>query len=260
MWHKWDRMAMKEGPRSAVFSPDGKDSYCGEWSNNLRHGQGTRKWVSKDGTQWIYKGEWAEGKRQGRGALYRVEEGQQRIVYEGEWKSDKMHGSGTYHFANGDVYTGEMDTGMRTGVGLLKCANGDTYDGQWFANLKEGHGTHLHANGDRYVGQWVKGKKHGKGAFYYTQKRKVYEGVWVNGVAKCGSMSEIPAELGVGPGMQQAQQDGRGPTSLPGLELKDAAGVIDASVDLVLKTQVDEDEDTEHCAFIDAGDDDESQQ
>jgi len=46
------------------------------------------------------------------------------------------------------------------------------------------------ANGNRYEGSWQNGVKSGPGQFFYLDKGQVYEGVWVDDLAKCGEMKD----------------------------------------------------------------------
>lgn len=47
------------------------------------------------------------------------------------------------------------------------------------------------ANGNWYEGNWQDGKRSGDGKFWYASKGLLYEGFWVDGVAKCGTMSDL---------------------------------------------------------------------
>ena len=47
------------------------------------------------------------------------------------------------------------------------------------------------ANENRYEGSWVDGKKHGEGKFFYLNKGQLYIGVWVEDVAKCGTLEDF---------------------------------------------------------------------
>jgi len=46
------------------------------------------------------------------------------------------------------------------------------------------------ANGNRYEGSWSNGVKNGPGKFFYQDKGQVYEGMWVDDLAKCGQMKD----------------------------------------------------------------------
>ena len=49
----------------------------------------------------------------------------------------------------------------------------------------------VEADENRYEGSWKKDKKNGPGKFYYLDKGQVYEGVWLDGVPKCGEMKDF---------------------------------------------------------------------
>ena len=44
----------------------------------------------------------------------------------------------------------------------------------------------LLANGDRFEGVFRGDKKNGTGKYYYRDTRKMYEGEWIDDIAKCG--------------------------------------------------------------------------
>ena len=63
-------------------------------------------------------------------------------------------------------------------------------------------------SGDQYEGMWAEDKKHGPGRYFYMSTRKMYEGEWVNDVAKCGVFSDIPPEfMGVDMSRPRAEED-----------------------------------------------------
>lgn len=47
------------------------------------------------------------------------------------------------------------------------------------------------ANGNWYEGGWREGRKSGRGKLYYPDKGQLYEGFWVDGDAKCGTLSDF---------------------------------------------------------------------
>lgn len=77
----------------AVFEKKG--FYKGEWSHNMRHGEGTYFWQNGD----IYEGHYEKGKRSGFG-IYYFESGE---IYRGQWKDNLRHGDGTLYDAEGDI-------------------------------------------------------------------------------------------------------------------------------------------------------------
>ena len=50
------------------------------------------------------------------------------------------------------------------------------------------------ANENRYEGSWKDDKKHGEGKFFYLNKGQLYTGVWVEDIAKCGTMEDFGRE------------------------------------------------------------------
>ena len=50
------------------------------------------------------------------------------------------------------------------------------------------------ANENRYEGLWKDDKKHGEGKFFYLNKGQLYIGVWVEDIAKCGTMEDFGRE------------------------------------------------------------------
>jgi hypothetical protein len=47
------------------------------------------------------------------------------------------------------------------------------------------------ANGNRYEGTWSKDMKNGPGKFFYLDKGQVYEGTWLDNVARCGQVMDL---------------------------------------------------------------------
>jgi len=47
------------------------------------------------------------------------------------------------------------------------------------------------ANENRYEGTWRDDKKNGPGKYYYLTHGQMYEGVWLDDVAKCGTMKDF---------------------------------------------------------------------
>ena len=47
------------------------------------------------------------------------------------------------------------------------------------------------ANENRYEGSWRDDKKNGPGKFYYLTHGQLYEGVWNDDIAKCGTMKDF---------------------------------------------------------------------
>ena len=102
--------------------------------------------------------------------------------YEGEWLQGRRHGQGR------QTYGGRFPDGF----------GGDVYEGDWVQDKRDGHGVMQMANGDCFEGEWAGDLKHGRGTFFYQLHGGVYEGIWAEGVAKCGEYSN-KADVGQGP-------------------------------------------------------------
>lgn len=46
-------------------------------------------------------------------------------------------------------------------------------------------------NGNRYEGSWQRGMKNGFGRFFHLNHGQLFEGFWVDDVAKCGTMIDF---------------------------------------------------------------------
>lgn len=74
----------------------------------------------------------------------------------------------------------------------------------------------LEANGNRYEGNWQEGKKSGHGRLLFWERGQVYEGLWVDGVCKCGTLADC--------GRDDAPTPTKSP--IPKVELLDAQLVL----------------------------------
>lgn len=119
--------------------------YSGEWRNNLRHGEGTMRWMN---LRQQYVGMWQNGVQvfiiyppavpdyaQACGFLSRLNVLNLRLSL------FVQHGQGTHfwnisqgdglHFFLNSHYTGEFVQGQRHGQGRVCFASGASYDGEW---------------------------------------------------------------------------------------------------------------------------------
>ncbi|XP_037547770.1 MORN repeat-containing protein 3 [Nematolebias whitei] len=176
------------GLRHTIFSVNG-DKYTGEWLNDMKHGKGTQVW--KKGA--MYDGEWKFGKQDGCGTYSVLPPGSTDYTkkYSGEWKSGKKHGNGKYFYNDVSAYEGEWSEDQRNGSGRMYFENGDIYEGEWMHDQMHGQGFIQFSNGNCYDGNWKDGKRNGDGKFFYTDRGVLYEGFWVDGMAKCGTMTEF---------------------------------------------------------------------
>ncbi|XP_045441527.1 MORN repeat-containing protein 3 isoform X3 [Pipistrellus kuhlii] len=161
------------------------DRYVGEWKDNMKHGKGTQIWKKK-GT--IYEGDWKFGKRDGYGTLSRPdkEKGKYRKVYSGWWKGDKKSGYGIQFYGPNEYYE---------------------------------------ENGNRYEGYWQGGLKNGPGRFFHLDHGQLFEGFWVDNIAKCGTMTDF--------GRDEAPEPTQFP--IPQVEVVDPDGVLEEALAMVKK-------------------------
>ncbi|XP_007128859.1 MORN repeat-containing protein 3 isoform X2 [Physeter macrocephalus] len=225
LWKAWDQKAQKNGPRHQVFAVNG-DHYVGKWKDNMKHGKGTQVW-RKNGA--IYEGDWKFGKRDGYGtlSLSDQETGKYRRVYSGWWKGDKKCGYGIQFFGPKEYYEGDWCGNQRSGWGRMYYSNGDIYEGQWRNNKPEGEGMLRLKNGNRYEGNWQRGMKNGLGRFFHLDHGQLFEGLWVDNIAKCGTMIDW--------GRDEAPK----PTqfSIPEVKILDPDGVLAEALATFKKTQ-----------------------
>ncbi|KAK9968632.1 hypothetical protein ABG768_002947 [Culter alburnus] len=144
----------------------------------------------------IYDGEWRCGKREGFGTLSKTDPETKEYVrvFVGSWRNDKKEGAGTYFYSPSAFYEGQWSEDQRSGWGRMQYENGELYEGEWLKDKHHGQGLLLLANGNRFVGTWSDGQKNGHGKFLYLDRGQLYEGFWVDGVAKCGTLSDFGRE------------------------------------------------------------------
>ncbi|XP_040054125.1 MORN repeat-containing protein 3 isoform X1 [Gasterosteus aculeatus] len=219
-----DTKSQKCGLRCTVFSVDGNE-YTGEWLNNKKHGKGTQVW-KKSGA--IYTGEWKFGKRDGYGTLSVLlpETKEYEKKYCGGWENGKKHGFGLQFYKNAAVYEGGWIEGQRGVWGRMCYESGDVYEGEWLMDKTHGQGTIRFANGNWYEGAWREGEKNGNGKFYYSDKGQILEGFWVDGVAKCGTLSDF----------QRSEAPTPTKYSIPQLQLMDMDLVLSEAKSAYLET------------------------
>jgi hypothetical protein len=244
LWKTNDAKAAKKGPHHTVFWVQRNrkhleaqrlgnktaeemfkvgDRYVGDWQENKKHGFGTMTWVKGN----KYEGEWRSGKRSGKGTYWLKEGGKLRKHYTGDWADNKKHGLGIAYYENGDKYEGEWSGNMRHGRGKMVYANGDIFEGDWADDKRSGLGVLTMECGDRYEGHWLQDNKEGPGRFFYLATHKLYEGEWVNDVAKCGTFADIPEESTFDREYDLASVDN---FSMPGLGLVDPGIVVSEAV------------------------------
>lgn len=204
--------------------------YTGDWVNNKKSGFGTQTWTNGN----KYEGDWLNNKRHGKGTMWIRVASKLRKQYTGDWHHGKKHGLGIYYAKSGERYEGEWRQGLRHGRGKQVYENGDMYEGDWSDGRRAGLGVITYANGDRFEGYWLDGKKEGPGRFFFLSSAKMYEGEWVNDVAKCGVYMDMPPiedEYNAMDGTMQMRSATGGYAQLdsfelPKLELRDPDGEV----------------------------------
>ena len=142
--------------------------YQGEFSEGLKHGEGTYVWENGD----RYQGQFANDRPDGRGR-YQFANGD---AYEGEVKLGVIVGRGSYMAKNGDVFDGSFSGGKPHGIGVYRfAASGDRYEGEMDQGRLQGRGRYHSKNGDRVEAPFVDGKPQGKGVYFFANGDR-YEG------------------------------------------------------------------------------------
>jgi hypothetical protein len=130
-------------------------SYCGRYTNNLRHGYGVCKF--HDGS-----------------------------VYTGMWVRDHMHGRCVLftNATDGNVYSGSYCENLMHGLGRLSNPTSSfVYKGQFVNGLKHGHGEMTMASGQKqYVGSFTQDKIAGEGVMTDLVSHESISGTFVDAV------------------------------------------------------------------------------
>ncbi|XP_070485170.1 MORN repeat-containing protein 3 isoform X5 [Equus przewalskii] len=109
-------------------------------------------------------------------------------------------------------------------------SNSDIYEGQWCKDKPDGEGMLRLKNGNRYEGSWQRGMKNGFGRFFHLNHGQLFEGFWVDDVAKCGTMIDF--------GRDEAPEPTQFP--IPKVKLLDPDGVLQEALARLKKTEEEE--------------------
>nr|XP_019938537.1 PREDICTED: radial spoke head 10 homolog B2 [Paralichthys olivaceus] len=133
-------------------------SYKGDWVKNSREGFGVRCYPSGN----IYSGEWRNNLRHGEGTMRWLQLGQE---YAGMWQDGVQHGRGTHvwmlrqtdgaQYSQSNRYTGDFVQGQRHGRGTFFYADGAIYEGEWRNDKKHGKGKFTSKDGHVFEGEFV---------------------------------------------------------------------------------------------------------
>lgn len=194
---------MKDGKRNGkgVWKTlDNRESYSGDWVNDLMEGQGVYIWDNDD----AYHGGWKAGKMHGYGIqAVQVGDGKEDVysgnfekgvpngfgkkvfasgdVHEGMYLNDQRHGYGTYTWADGSVYVGEWAYGTMSGKGTKRMPDGSSYSGDWVNGQACGIGTKVYPNGDVHEGEYKNDVRDGYGIYRWANE-ETFEGYWKAGM------------------------------------------------------------------------------
>ena len=94
-----------------------RDSYEGDWIDDVMHGFGIFKWMTGNRVGDCYIGDWVQGKRDGKGE-YTYASGDK---YEGMFKNNEPHGKGKFvqfRQINVDPREGKVDLDATTSSDL----------------------------------------------------------------------------------------------------------------------------------------------
>lgn len=162
-----------EGLRDGLGKEEcGEETYEGDFSADLRHGNGTL--TNKTGT---FRGMFVDGEMLDDEAAVSYADG---TTYHGCIKQLLKDGVGRERTPNKDVYDGEFRNDLRHGVGVLTQANGDVYQGQWHEGHPHGSGCMTYADGMVYEGRFSKGMKHGNGVLLDTKSQQSFNVTYRN--------------------------------------------------------------------------------
>ncbi|XP_019504433.1 PREDICTED: MORN repeat-containing protein 3 [Hipposideros armiger] len=154
-----------------------------------------------------------------------------------DWKAQKNGPRHQVYAVNGDCYVGEWKDNMKHAT---LAAPGRRSARSWLQYRPEAatpllpprdSGSRLHPteNGNRYEGYWQRGLKNGSGRFFHLDHGQLFEGFWVDDVAKCGTMIDF--------GRDEAPQPTQFP--IPEIKLLDPDGVLEEALAMFKKTQGD---------------------
>eukprot|EP00656_Telonema_subtile_P036363 TRINITY_DN4034_c0_g1_i2.p1 TRINITY_DN4034_c0_g1~~TRINITY_DN4034_c0_g1_i2.p1 ORF type:complete len:665 (+),score=168.40 TRINITY_DN4034_c0_g1_i2:172-2166(+) len=162
-WNFWKASGSKfEGERvnghecgeGAWQDSNGMSGYQGQWSEGMKHNQGTES--TEDGAS--YTGAWKANRYDGKGKLERAD----GLMYDGDWMDHQRHGFGVQTYAGtGNTYRGEWSNDMREGWGELQWSDGDLYVGQFHLDIIHGKGTLSSSKGgvqSTYKGEFKNGR------------------------------------------------------------------------------------------------------
>ena len=104
------------------YDSQGKSYYDGDLQKSVRHGWGVRQYPSAN----LYKGMWFNNVRHGQGTMKWVDRNQ---IYTGQWENGIQvswlcvwrRGGGGRRGGHNHIYTGQWENGIRGSLGVGVC-------------------------------------------------------------------------------------------------------------------------------------------
>lgn len=173
----------------------GDSSYTGQFSCNMKHGNGTRRFIDRS----IYRGSFVHNVINGQGTMHYTSNDLKQYV--GSWKDGLFHGDGELTFANNfhiESYKGNFNKGAYDGKGMLVYSDGGYYEGHFtckkqglrmqtspWNGIKHGNGTRVWVSGNKFVGTWFHDRMK-EGIFFDKVNSSKYIGSFIDN-KRCGT-------------------------------------------------------------------------
>ena len=133
-----------------VLDPELQETYDGDCSNGLAHGQG-------------------------------VARGQHGAFYQGGFVEGAKSGYGVKLYANGDAYAGNWANDYRDGQGVYEYGErspwrGDKYVGEWSQDQRHGRGAYqFYPTGESFMADWIEGHTDAFASPLLIRRKRAYE-------------------------------------------------------------------------------------
>lgn len=140
------------------------DTYQGEWTQNMRHGEGTYHYI-KLGI--VYTGSWDKGLKSGQGSMKLIG----GHVIHGHWVNDVLQDTQVnIVYAQGGDYNGDIKHVKRHGKGLMTYKCGCVYDGEWNEDMRQGIGIIIFTDRSFFEGRFEHDYTGGRGVLVLRNK------------------------------------------------------------------------------------------
>ncbi|XP_061655102.1 MORN repeat-containing protein 3 [Phyllopteryx taeniolatus] len=162
---------------------NGGDTYEGDWTKDKEHGLGIRRYVVPLHTT----GRERERRRTARGTRTTLGEASRKAYSSSPEQIKSLHMI-PYEKSDFNLDQLESQAPACVALGRFHCTSkGErryTFQTWTLRRLSQ-------ANGNWYEGSWRDGEKNGKGKLYYCDRGHLYEGLWVRGEPKCGTLEDF---------------------------------------------------------------------